>query len=375
MTSATEERAALELRIEEAAQWFVQLRSTNMSADDIERWNDWSKIVANQQAFDAITRRWQSADALGNMPLPTLAELEADDYDGSLPVSSQRVRDSSQIHRKTGAFFSIWRSPRKSLAAAAALAAFSTWLVFWLGERSPADFIGDPVEVHETAAGQHRKLELSDGSSIDLGAKTSVSVSYAANRRTVVLDRGEALFHVAHDRQRPFVVVAGQGAITAVGTAFNVRRDDDRVVVSVTEGKVTVAQQRAFSPRREIAAAFSASKLPPVSTTLARGQQVAYDGRGELGAVQRADPDIATAWRDGRLQYRNEPLKYVVIDINRYSRRQIMLGDRSTEELVFTGTVFQDQIDEWLRGLEDIFPVQVTQTDNDHIFLQSRQAR
>ena len=189
-----------------------------------------------------------------------------------------------------------------------------------------------------------------------------------------MLDRGEALFHVAHDRQRPFVVVAGRGAITAIGTAFNVRRDDDRVVVSVTEGKVTVAQQRAFSPRREIAAAFSASKVPPVSATLARGQQVAYDGRGELGAVQRADPEIATSWRDGRLQYRNEPLKYVVIDINRYSRRQIMLGDRSAEELVFTGTVFQDQIDEWLRGLEDIFPVQVVQTDNDHIFLRSRQA-
>jgi len=385
MTAANQGRNSREARIEAAAQWFVMLRTADISSEDLERWNDWAKIEANQQAFDAIARRWQHADALRNIPLPSPEELEADDYEGTDPVTTYIANKEAPSAKRYRYFVSASRS-RRSLwitAAAAVALVICAALVTGQGEGVRGILFGDrpsqdQMEVFETGEAQQRQLRLSDGSTIELGAKTAISVSYYPRSRTVVLDRGEALFKVVHDPRRPFVVVAGRGSITAVGTAFDVKRDDDRVIISVTEGKVSVAQRHSLPTAREIEAPPAPNQPlasgSPISVLLAQGQQIAYNAGGDLGTVERADPESATAWRDGRLLYHNEQLKYVVTDVNRYSSKQIVFGDRSAEQLIYTGTVFQGQIEDWLHGLEHIFPLEVVRTDSDHVLLRSRQA-
>ena len=58
---------------------------------------------------------------------------------------------------------------------------------------------------------------------MSLNTSTRVRVELGASRRTVEVDGGEALFEVAKDPSRPFVVRAAGSEVTATGTAFVVR--------------------------------------------------------------------------------------------------------------------------------------------------------
>ncbi|MEI4594864.1 FecR domain-containing protein, partial [Klebsiella pneumoniae] len=64
---------------------------------------------------------------------------------------------------------------------------------------------------------------------------------YDAQARRLVLERGQAVFHVAKGQALPFEVVAGGRTITAHGTVFDVRLDRDAVAVALFEGKVSVS--------------------------------------------------------------------------------------------------------------------------------------
>jgi transmembrane sensor len=214
-------------------------------------------------------------------------------------------------------------------------------------------------------------VPLSDGSIIQLGARTSVSVTMSEHFRTVVLNSGEALFIVAHDTSRPFNVMAGNGTITAVGTAFNVRRrEDDHVVVTVTEGtvRITPAATNAKHVPRD-ARQVSVSALP---MRLERGHEVTYGADGTFSEERQAG-DSSVTWRYGRLNFRQEPLRNVIPDINRYSHRPIVLGDRAAGDLLFTGTVFERDVDEWIENLESVYPLlEVTVTDADNVLVRTR---
>ena len=91
-----------------------------------------------------------------------------------------------------------------------------------------------------TELGEQRNLTLSDGTRVALNTATKIRVRYDNAARRVELERGEALFEVAKVPARPFVVIAGGRRVTAVGTSFVVRRDNEEVAVTLLEGKVTV---------------------------------------------------------------------------------------------------------------------------------------
>jgi len=178
----------------------------------------------------------------------------------------------------------------------------------------------------------------------------------------VRLDRGQAWFQVARHPERPFVVTAGTGTITALGTAFVVERDSGRVVVTVTDGAVQWAPRSATAGNgpSESSSVALASSVQLAVARVARGEQISYEDGGPASRVEKADTEAATAWSEGRLEFDHEPLRRVVAVVNRYSSRPIAL-DPADNDYVFTGLVLQGQIDDWICGLQDIFPVQVLQ--------------
>jgi transmembrane sensor len=97
-----------------------------------------------------------------------------------------------------------------------------------------------------------------------------------------------------------------------------------------------------------------------------------YDAEGHWSDVERTDLAAAIAWREGRLHYRAEPLRHVLTGVNRYSTREIVIVDPALGDLTFTGTVFENRIDEWLYGLEDIFPIEVSEASVSRIELRAR---
>jgi transmembrane sensor len=185
------------------------------------------------------------------------------------------------------------------------------------------------------------------------------------HRRDLVLVQGEAYFSVAHDSSRPFVVRAGSLNVRAVGTRFDVRTTDARVVVAVEEGVVEV------EPPHDAAAAVNAifSKLHMLdrnssatstlrATAIRSGQEVAVVPDQEL-QILPIEPAAVASWREGRLRFAREPLKSVIASIRAVSGRQIELGDPDLAELRFTGTVFSSGVDAWVQALPAVFPVAV----------------
>ncbi|MBL8268173.1 FecR family protein, partial [Steroidobacter sp.] len=217
----------------------------------------------------------------------------------------------------------------------------------------------------QTGIGEQQQLRLSDGSILTVGARSWVTVALTDQQRDITLQSGEAFFDVAKDAQRPFVVHAGGTEVTAVGTQFNVRRSSEQVVVSVSEGIVQVASEPGAGSNAESATAA------PVQLTA--GNRVNIESNGSAPAAETVDAASVGGWREGRLQYINEPLRTVLADVHRYTLRDIEIADADVGALRITGTVFSNDVDGWLRTLEMSFPVRVTIGPSGSFVLKSTQ--
>lgn len=314
-------------RREQAAEWVLRLGAADLSEGETAAWLDWCEAdPANRAAFEAMAEMWEVSGGLDPAAFAGAANDDA-------PVAAPRWRMAG------------W-------AAAAALVAIVAALL--LVQLRPGASAG-AVEVArlETPLGRVRATRLADGSRIELGGRSALSVHYSAERRMIVADQGEAFFNVAHDTERPFVVQAGPVTVTAVGTAFSVQRDGNSVAVTVTEGVVEVSATPSLRA--------DGSSGPPTVLRAAAGHRVRFD-RGELTqSVEPVRPDIVAPWREGRLEFRDEPLRLVVARINRYSPRQLEISDPSIADLRVTTTVYHDRVDAWLEGIAMVLPVRVTE--------------
>lgn len=160
---------------------------------------------------------------------------------------------------------------------------------------------------HHTATGEIRHLALADGSFIHLDGSSAVDVALNDGNRAVTLRQGQAFFEVARDPGRPFTVTAGAVRVTVVGTAFDVRRDEGGVSVSVRSGAVRVA-------------------AGGTELLLAPGDRLAIANGGDWKR-DRVDPALVASWRDGRLVAEGATIDEVVEELRRHHSGIIVLND------------------------------------------------
>lgn len=170
-----------------------------------------------------------------------------------------------------------------------------------------------------TGVGDIRTSVLADGSRIDLNTDTAVVLRFTAGERGVELLRGEAVFEVVPDRERPFLVRGAGLRVRAVGTRFFVRVDGAPEPVGVAEGRVE-AETRA-------------------GRTMIAGGEVVHRDTDDRLSVRDADVDRATAWRHGKLVVSGQPLSTILADLGRYRRGRILLLDAALGARQFTGTL------------------------------------
>lgn len=208
------------------------------------------------------------------------------------------------------------RPSRRLLIGGTAAAAVAA-AVFGVGLRLK------PV-VYSTRRGEVRVISLQDGSVITLNTASKVAVSYSERRRDVKLVAGEALFDVAHDQSRPFVVAAGDTQVRAVGTSFTVSHIGATPVrVLVREGVVEVNRPKLAAPVR---AAANTRVLAPI-------QAISV----ESAAVPAAEVGRALAWREGRIAFEGETLAQAAEQFSRYSDIRIVIADAGTANEEITG--------------------------------------
>lgn len=311
-----------------AAEWWVRLREPDPAPQTIEQWLAWLEADPRHvQAFEQVCRLGEQLQAADT---PTRASLQ----EAFAPAERSRVRWLAGL----------------AIAASLVIAVLGWRMTVHSGSSDTAD-----LERYASEVGQNRDIKLTDGSTIELGAASSLTATYAEGRRAIELSAGEAFFTVSHERDRPFVVAAGPVQIEDLGTAFNVRRTGQLVTVAVTQGRVRVQAP--------------ADKKQP-GMELVAGQQASYDPRRGVFSLSSVPVDHVAVWRDNRLEFVNEPLSTVIANVNRYSRRPVQIADPRLGDLTFTGTVKINTIDSWIGALPRVFPVQVS-SFADHVVLTS----
>jgi len=284
-------------RIDEAAAaWFARLLSpdcTERERDAFERWCAASPRHAD--AFAAVAQCHAEAAALRD--------------DARIRAAARAARHARPA-RGHG-----WAGRFVRLAAAAALALAVGGAALYLARRG-----GDAPLRYATAVGELRRVELADGTRLQLDTDTELSVRFDAHARELTLAHGRVHVDVAEDARRPFAVRSGRGVVRDIGTQFQVARYGGTVAVTLFSGAVSVALADEDEAR-----------------TLAPGEELRFGEQGGLGQPAHVDADVAAGWMQGTLAFRDRPLGDLLDEMNRYSQTKIRVADPALSALRVSG--------------------------------------
>ena len=244
-----------------------------------------------------------------------------------------------------------WRTPVILAAAAGLAVAFAWW-------RAPS---AAPVEPPSANVEFERRI-LEDGTAVELNRGAVVTVAFTAAERRATLVRGEALFTVAKNPARPFIVRAGGVDVRAVGTAFSVRLDSDSVEVLVTEGRVALAPPAAVGSRAQ-GPSPPVTDTPRLSAELAAGQRAMVSLTGaqppRITAVTAAEIARHLAWQPQLLDFSSAPLAAAIAEFNRRNRVQFVLADAELANMPIIASIRSDNVEGFARFLAATPTVQI----------------
>lgn len=327
---------------EAAAAWSVRLGEAPAAAGDEEAFRSWLESdPAHVDAWAAAMRAWRSLD------VPEAA------HDDALAALRYAALDAGPE-----------RTPRwgRFAAVAASLLAIGGGAALLLpapssnGEgarpdrlavRGPADFTAG----NEQAA----YYRLPDQSRVSLEPDSAIDVVFTAGQRSVRLLRGEAVFLVSPNAQRPFRVEAADHEIVALGTRFAVELSEGNLRVRLLEGRVSVG--------------VPGSGTQPV--VMREGQELV--SRGGSAIVKAMDiPPTATGPADGVIIFENDTLAEAAAELNRSSRRQLIVRDPGVAALRVSGRFLTGDVERFAHILSEIHPVRVVRRDEGTVEILPR---
>lgn len=305
MSRTEHETDEVELR---AAVWVARLDGGPLTPAERASLRDWLEAMPDHRAaFEEAAATWRDLAALRRDPGP-LRDLAA----------TNRPRPSSPTRRagRLGAVIGL-------LLLAGGLARYQfgdPWLL------ATADYRTEPGEV--------RSVTLPDGSVAELGPASAIAVEFTAQERRVRLLAGEVFFAAAPRsgaENRSFVVEAGGGTTTALGTQFVVEDEGEGADVLAVEHQIEVALDHG-GLRQDV--------------VLSPGQEVGYRQSLGLGRVRTRDVATATAWRRGMLVFSGSRLGHVVETLNRYRRGRIVILDSTLADRRVSGVFATKDLDD-----------------------------
>jgi transmembrane sensor len=201
---------------------------------------------------------------------------------------------------------------------------------------------------YSAAIGEQRSLTLADGSTVELNSRSKMVVRYSRGERRVELVQGQALFRVAKDAARPFIVKTGDTLVRAVGTEFDIYQKRAGTVVTVVEGRVAILTDYAIAldPRARAAGAGAPAEsnlaFPSVAPRqvgnimVAAGEQLMVTPK-VIRVAEHPNVANATAWTQRRLVFESASLADVADEFNRYNGRQLVVADPTLETFHVSG--------------------------------------
>jgi transmembrane sensor len=313
----------------EAERWYTRLNAPDCTASERAEFERWRATSEHAAAYEATLNLWESVGQLaGRADFQELSQQ-------ILAGTAKRPRR----HFRIGV----------PVAATALIALAGGGLFFGFQHREI------PAAVYATQPGERSTINLADGSTLVLNYGTELEVRLSQHFRMLRLRKGEALFTVAHDKSRPFKVMAGDGEVTALGTRFEVRSDAEHVEVTLLEGRIAVDRHAAKE-----------------QVELAPGDQVRFAVAVPEMTRRTVDPEVVASWSTGRLKFRSTPLEEALEEVNRYSATQIRIIDPSLTQIPINGTFQIGDSTSIVSALESLFPIESTENADGEILLRRR---
>jgi len=310
----------------EAAHWLVVLDEPRVSRQDIDAFQAWlAADDTHKRAYEAVSATADKIDAV----LATEPVVE--------------VR-----HRRT-------RIPIRPIAIAA-LSAAAVLALFVISPFSPLrDGAG---AVYATAPEEERLVRLSDGTTIEMAPGARFRASFEGDERRVRFEEGVALFNVAHDASRPFVVTTRFGDIRVLGTSFVVRLGPDAAITTVLSGRVEARREMLFSPDNSVAASAD--------------QEIELAGGAPTVSVLEQDAlDRRLVWRERMVALDGQSLREAAAEVTRFSGVRFAFADTATAQVRLAGYVAGDDVEAFLGLLENNVGVSADRRADGVIVLRS----
>jgi ferric-dicitrate binding protein FerR (iron transport regulator) len=191
--------------------------------------------------------------------------------------------------------------------------------------------------------GTRTHFDLPDGTKVSLNSSAKLMYHADFCRNRLVKIAGEAWFDVVHDAGSPFVVQTDDMDIRVLGTKFSVvsLKEEKIAEVILEEGKVQLTGK---------GNTFSAELNP--------NEGFFYNKETRRGEIRGVDAGTLTAWKDGKLIFRSEPLESVLKRIGRWYNVRFEIRDKEVEAFRYRATFQDEPLEEVLRLISLTAPVE-----------------
>lgn len=204
-----------------------------------------------------------------------------------------------------------------------------SWTLLYFGKEP----VEQMMEV-KTNPGMTASVVLPDSTVVILNSSSSLKYpsSFTGDKREVKL-LGEAFFSVTKDAKRKFVVNALNGSqIEVYGTEFNVEtyKENKMVQTTLVSGKVGFSYKE--NGKREF-------------VMMKPGQKIAYDVEQEKAVLKKANVDVETSWKDGRLVFKNTPFEEILRMLTKRYNVKFIVKNDALKQNSFTGIFVRQRLE------------------------------
>lgn len=196
-----------------------------------------------------------------------------------------------------------------------------------------------------------KKHSLPDGSFITLDLNSTLDVIYSANKREVILKKGQAVFDIAKDKQRPFSIVSGKTFIEVVGTRFEVQKAKNITTIKVEEGIVKVGN------------IYNENKAAKILIRLKKAEKIVLNNKGKITYLGKTPLELIATWREGLLIFDKSTINQAFQDFSKYHDIEVELQE-DIGEVLFSGKFRTDGLDKFLNALEKVYSYKISRNEN-----------
>jgi len=346
--------------LDEASEWLAELEKGLDHHKEIELGEWLNKDPINQEIFYDLAGMWDKMDSLSR--LKDLFPLPVD-----RPVQKQF---GAQVVFASVLLIAIFTS----------LFTLTDTFNFESELEHLTESKNDAEQLYTTNVGEKSTITLIDGSQLILNTNSSIKTMFTENERHIYLDRGEINVKVAHDKNRPFFVHAGDNIVEAIGTEFNLEIiDGQKIELIVTEGKVLVTVKE--RPSSDGAKVGDANKNVVINhnkltITMVEGDKIILGSDDEkVERITAEDIKVNLSWRGGNLFFRGESLEKIIEEIERYTQVEFEILDEDLKRIRVAGLFKAGDVKGLLETLEKNFNVTNKKIGNNKILLSNHSGK